>query len=485
MSLQRKFKFIVLIAVFFLPGTVGASSAAATVDFSKTHQKIDGFGGSSAWEGGFSDALMDVLYKNEANQLGLTILRCRIAWDGAWADEKANATKAKARGATVFATPWSPPESLKVYNGDKVAGHPEEHGSINTAKFSSFATWMKNFWTYCGETNIDIMSIQNEPDFKPDYESCTWTAQNFFDFCKNYAPAIGKPIMMPEGMDFNPAVSDATLSDSVAASHVTIVAGHLYGGAKSIFTYTKALNLKKPVWATEYNVNYSANQRMALAKQIFDCMNNEYSAYVYWWMNNTGNGIMSGATTPNGFGYILAQFSKWVRPGYFRVEATYNPQSGVYVLAFKGASNVIVAMNSAASSISQTFTFSGGQTVTSVQKYSSTASKNIADDGAITATNNSFTATLDAASVTTFVSPGTGVNIHYGNEYGQDAAEKQYRVSSSDVTTHFIYQLNGKRLFVPTMNEQTNQTPGIFIMPGTVEVGIGAGKVLHESKSKR
>lgn len=458
------FIFAFTFVVLLFSGSSYSSSPAVAVDFSKTHQYIDGFGGSSAWEGAFSDALMDVLYKNGANQLGLTILRCRIDPHAGWADEKSNAKKAKARGATVFATPWSPPESLKTNN------NVNNGGSVPSSKYASLVKWMKSFCDNLG-TDLDIFSIQNEPDFSPNYESCNYNGAAFLDFCKNWAPQIGKPIMMPEGMDFNPALSDPTLDDSVAASHVTIIAGHLYGGAKSIFKYTKALNLGKHVWATEYNVNYSAGQRMPLAKQIFECMNNEYSAYVYWWMTNTGNGIMAGATTPNGFGYILAQFSKWVRPGYYRVEATYNPQTDVYVTAFKGAHSVIVVMNQSSSSKSQTFNLSGA-TVTSIEKYTSSASKNIASDGTVAVTNNSFTATLDAQSVTTFVSTDSiqvGI-LPFKTEDGRYAIQNDnVAAGQSDAMAPFIYLINGKRLNVPGLNKPWSQVPGIYVLPGDVK----------------
>jgi glucuronoarabinoxylan endo-1,4-beta-xylanase len=437
---------------------------------------MDGFGGSSAWCGALSDAQMDVLYKNGPNQLGFTILRLRIDPDNTkWADEKSNATKGKARGATVFATPWSPPVSMKTVNN--VIG-----GAINTSKFADFAAWMKSFWTNAGEGNVDIMSIQNEPDFSPNYECCTWTAQNFLDFCKTYAPQIGKPIMMPEGMDFNPAVSDAALNDSVAASHITYVAGHLYGGAKSIFTYTKALDLKKHVWATEYNVNYSVSAGMDVAKQIFECMKNEYSAYVWWWMTYNGTNVVMKGTTPNGFGYIIAQFSKWVRPGYYRVEATYNPQTGVYVVAFKGTQVVVVVLNNATSSKSLTFNFSGA-TVTSLEKYTSSQSKNIASDGSVTVTNNSFSATLDAQSVTTFVSPGSGTEIiPFRSEDGKYGNEKAKIIGRSDAVAPCIYLANGKRGTLPVMNGSGNRAPGIYVVPGNALINLEKGKTLIDSK---
>lgn len=42
----------------------------------------------------------------------------------------------------------------------------------------------------------------------------------------------------------------------------------------------------------------------------------------------------------------MAQYSKWVRPGYVRIDATEQPASDVYVSAYKGDDKVvIVAIN--------------------------------------------------------------------------------------------------------------------------------------------
>src|SRR5271157_6376461 len=219
--MRKAIMFISSAAVFLLP--CEAWSATSTINFSTTHQIIDGFGGSSAWCGALSDAQMDALYGNAAGQVGFTILRLRIDPNNAWADEQSNAKKAKARGATVFATPWSPPPAYKTVNN--VVG-----GAINTAHFADFAAWMKSFWTAAGSANVDIMSLENEPDYSPNYECCSWTAQNFDDFCKTYAPQIGKPIMMPESMNYNYAVSNTALNDATAAANITYIGGHLYGG---------------------------------------------------------------------------------------------------------------------------------------------------------------------------------------------------------------------------------------------------------------
>jgi glucuronoarabinoxylan endo-1,4-beta-xylanase len=452
-------------------------SASVNVDFSKTYQTIDGFGGSSAWCGALSDAIMDGLYKNGSNQVGFTILRLRIDPSSSkWADEKSNATKAKTRGAMVFATPWAYPESLTTNNATI-------KGYINTAKFASVAAHLKSFWTYCGEGNVDIMSLENEPDYAQSitYEGCTWTAQNFLDFCKTYAPAIGKPVMLPESYHYDFKLSDPTLNDATAAANVTYVGGHLYGVSPK--TYTLAIDKGKHVWETEhYLSNDDASTCMTFAKELFDCMNCSFSAYVWWWMTydskDGGKDGLWANNAPNHRAWVLAQFSKWVRPGFVRVDATYSPQNGVNAVAFKGSTGyVIVVMNSNTSAQNVTFACSNA-TISSVNKYTSTQTKSGASEGVVAVTNNSFSASLDAQSVTTFVSTDGVLVINPSKGF----VNPNNSVTSKSAAGNFMYMVNGKRFNLQGTNESRSRASEIFVMPGNTYVNIGAGKSIQDSK---
>ena len=389
--------FLILVSGVLTPMlTFGQVS---TINFNNQHQKIDGFGGSSAWQGQLNTAELNTLFKNGAGQLGFNILRLRIDPTMAWAQEAANAKNAKALGATVFATPWTPPASMKT-NNNTVGGQ------LLTSSYAAYASYLNQFINYVGTNNIDIISLQNEPDFNPTYESCSWDAAQFHTFCLNNAGSIIKPVMMPESFHYDFTLSDPTLNDPAAAKNISYVGGHLYGVEPQ--TYTNAINLGKPVWMTEWNAtDYSSTGLMVLGKQILDCMYQNFNAYVYWWVAEAGNGVISSAGVPNGYGYIMAQFSKFVRPGYYRVDATYNPQSGVYVVAFKGDGNyVVVTVNNSTSSKTQQFALENG-TVANMTKYTTSISKNISDDGTVAVTGGTFTSTLDAQSVTTFVGTST------------------------------------------------------------------------------
>jgi glucuronoarabinoxylan endo-1,4-beta-xylanase len=467
MRTRQKIPVILYAAVLLFP--IPSYSATAAVNFSTTHQVIDGFGGSTAWSGALSDATMDALYKNGTGQIGLTILRSRIDPNKSWSQEKSNAQKAKARGATTFATPWSPPASMKTNN------NVNNGGSIKSTEWANYAAYLKEYIDYVGN-DLDIISLQNEPDWAPNYESCTWTATQFKDFCKNYASTLGRPVMMPEALGYNFSLSDPTLDDADAAKNISYMGGHLYGSPPK--KYTKALNLGKHVWETEhYYTNDNASSCMSTAKEIMDCMNCDFSAYVWWWMTySSGEGIYASGA-PNHRGWVIGQFSKWVRPGFYRVDATYNPQNGVYVTAFKGTQYVIVAMNNSSSTQSVTFTCSNAA-LTSVDKYTSSQSKNGASEGSITVTNNSFTTSLDAQSVATFVSTD-GVSIM--DPY-RGVEKPSGIVAPANAAAHFVYLINGKRFSLQGMNEPGSQAPGIFIMPGNIQAGNRAVKSLHVFK---
>ena len=179
-------------------------------------QTMDGFGFSSAWCGQLSTAKNNALY----NTLGFSLLRIRIDPNRYWTDETVNASAAHARGDKVLGTPWSPPASMKD-NTNVV------HGSLLPSQYAAYADYLNQAASSIG---LDYVSLQNEPDWNPDYEGCVWNGTQFRNFCASNAQVIIKPVVMPEASTSMIPMSDPTLNDPTAASHVSIVAGHFYGG---------------------------------------------------------------------------------------------------------------------------------------------------------------------------------------------------------------------------------------------------------------
>lgn len=424
------------------------NAQVAIIDVSKVKQVIDGFGASTAWHVQFTAAEADAAFKNEnSEQMGLSILRVRIApssteWPG-WADEKANAQKAKARGAIILASPWSPPTSLKTNNN--IIG-----GELKSESYSAYANHLKTFCTYLG--NVDVVSIQNEPNIEVGYESCNWTPTQLLSFCKNNASAIGKPVMAPEAFNFDKNYSDPILNDSVANAHVQYIGGHLYGA--TAYNYANAITKGKKVWMTEKYFNPDDIETcITMAKEITDCMYNNMNAYVWWYLRQPGCNLIEAGGKLKKKGFTMGQYSKFVRPGYNRVDATYQPKTKVYLVAFKGKNqNVVVVINQNKNAVSQAFSFKN-DTVLSVKKYVTSDSKNISDEGTLACVGNSFTDNLDAQSITTYVSSKipTGVSSYKSPEilfFPNPASDILQLSSVENVTSYQVFNLLGQPLII-------------------------------------
>jgi glucuronoarabinoxylan endo-1,4-beta-xylanase len=375
---------------------VPALKGTASVTMGTSRQMIDGYGCSTAWSGAISDANANGLFST----IGLSINRLRIDPNNSWSDELSNAKKATSRGAKVFATPWSPPASMKSNNN--VVG-----GTLKTGSYGAYASWLKSFGDYIknnGGPTLFCISVQNEPDYNPSYESCSYTGSTMRDFLNASGQNIGYPVMVPETVGSNTSFADAILNDGTAVGRVSFVGFHLYGATP--VNYSNALNKGKRVWMTEhYYDGRDMTTCMKAAKEINDCMANNYSGYVWWWAT-TANGsncyLVDGSGNPSKMGYILAMYAKYVRPGCWRVDAAYNPTTNVYVTAYKDWNSKlrIVALNTGTGSVSQSFSVSGSS-LGSMTVYRTDGSHNNSNLGTVSGT--SFTYTLSAQSVTTFV----------------------------------------------------------------------------------
>ena len=102
-------------------------------------------------------------------------------------------------------------------------------------------------------------------------------------------------------------------------------------------------------------------------------------------------------------GYVMAQYARYVRPGYSKISCTSNPTAGVYVTAYKsGSKMVIVAINQNSAITYQPFSYSG-ITVAGFNRYITSSSSNLAPSS-FAVSGGSFGINLPASSVTTLVS---------------------------------------------------------------------------------
>jgi glucuronoarabinoxylan endo-1,4-beta-xylanase len=409
---NMKLRMICTAVSAILLAAAAASAQTDAINFNTTYQTIRGFGTSTAWQPVLNSTQANNLFGVGAGQVGFTILRSRIdpsstTGGSNWATERSNAQQAQSINSQVivFATPWTPPAVWKS-NGSV------DDGTLNTADYDNFANYLNAFIAYetAGGVNLYAISVQNEPNFLPSYESCGYSGAQMDAWIAQEGGKINTKLMMPEADSFNTDMSDPTLNDSNAVGHVAIVAGHTYGVAP--FYYTNAKNKGKDVWMTETTYTPAAgssaqptiSDAIAAAELYHQSMAvAQYNAYVYWWTPLLLNG-----NSPNYYAYALGQYSKFVRPGYVMNGANNNPTSGVYVTSYSGSGKyVIVAVNANGGASNITFDISGA-TITSVTPYQTSASNQIAQLGAVSVSNDVFTYSLPGQSITTFVGTGGG-----------------------------------------------------------------------------
>lgn len=380
------------------PSELGSTTGYVYLD--STQQIISGFGGANLpqWIGDLTTQQTGEAFGNGPGQIGLTILRERVPYDSTYFYlEVPTAKLAESMGAEVFASPWTPPAWMK--SNDNIVG-----GMLDTNEYAAYAGHLKAFADYMSSNGAPLyaISVQNEPDASVSYESCDWNATQMLNFVKYNAPAIGVKIIMPESEDFNHALSDPTLDDPVAASHVAIIGGHIYGGG--IAPYPLAVSEGKQVWMTEHlNTDTTWSAVLGTALEINACMRADMNAYVWWYIRRF-YGLINESSVVTKRGYVMSQFARFIRPGYYRVSATAAPQTNVDVTAYKdGSTVVIVAVNNGSSAISQTFAVQNGSS-NSYTPYVTSTTQNCEQGKGISASGGIFTTTLDPSSVTTFVS---------------------------------------------------------------------------------
>jgi len=443
---MKKYRTILLGASFLL--LVGRPvQAASAIDMSTTHQTITGFGGMNfpRWIADLTTAQANAAFGNGTGQIGLSLLRISCSsTQSDWSKELPTAKIAAGLGANVFATPWSPPASMK--SNSNIVG-----GSLNTASYGAYATYLANFVSYMKTNGINLygISVQNEPDYLPSYESCEWTGTEIENFLKNNANVIPIKVIAAESFNYSKSMTDPSLNDAAAAANFAIVATHLYGASPS--TYPLAASKGKELWMTEHYTNSTTDANswpdaLGVAEEIQNCMNDSFNAYVWWYIRRS-YGLITEDGNVSKRGYCMAQFSKFIRPGFVRVDVPAAPSSGVTVSAYKnGGSLVVVLVNSNSSASSQSFTVSGA-TIPALTKYTTSGSKSVANDGSVAVSAGAFTVSLDAQSITTLV---------YTSTTALNDKEQQANSSAESANTpgdYEIFGITGARLGSVTIRQ--------------------------------
>jgi glucuronoarabinoxylan endo-1,4-beta-xylanase len=334
-----------------------------TINTDIIHQTIEGFGGANRiWGTQFLKPVeAKKAFGTNETDLGMSIFRVRIASDSTeWSFILESVKEAQNYDVKIFASPWSPPANLKSNNS--VVG-----GYLLPENYEAFKDYINSFVVYmaANEVNIYAISIQNEPDIEVSYESCDWSVTKMIEFLKNYGHLIeGTKIAAPESFNFNKWFTNALLNDADAVENFDIVAGHIYGGG--VGTFPVAEQKGKEIWMTEYLLNLNTgnsgaprwtfydnsaiwDESLTMLHTIHEAMINNWSAYIWWYIQRYYSFIGDGeeGTTKGEIlkrGYAFSHFSKYIRPGFVRVDESTNKPNDLEITAYEGNDQIVVVI---------------------------------------------------------------------------------------------------------------------------------------------
>lgn len=278
--------------------------------------------------------------------------------------------------------------------------------------YDEYAQYLNEFDSFMKNNGVDLhaISIQNEPDYADDWT--WWTPEEVLRFMKENAGTINTKVIAPESFSYVKKMSDPILNDPEALANMDILGAHLYGTHFDDFSYPlfKEKGAGKELWMTEVyypNSDMTSGDKwpeaLDVAHHIHHALaDGDFQAYVWWYIRRGYSPIAEDGTISKR-GYSMAHYSKFVRPGYVRVEATKNPEPDVYTSAYKGDDKVvIVAVNRGATEVNQNFTIQNGN-ISQVSSWVTNSDRNMVSEPDINASEGSFSAQLPAQSVTTFV----------------------------------------------------------------------------------
>jgi glucuronoarabinoxylan endo-1,4-beta-xylanase len=416
------------------------SGPVATINWSTTYQTMDGFGASNIGQGNAANAYDSIAFQT----LGLSLLRTSVPDDGSCTSVGyacanggggGNVTDMQAcvaNGCRVWTTGFDPTAAYST-NGSTNCVDNRGGGTLSSAHYQDYANYLSNYIAsvqqYYG-IRLYAVSPQNEPNVCESYGSSLWPDWLFDTFIRDYLgptlQANGQSSTFIMCCEDDPNVADFTdicMKDSACASYVK---GNDYHNYKNVTT-SNAYGVPH-FWQTETGgftwggPNASgctqgdwcptiADGMMWAGIYDRDIVTSGVTGWDYFRItaavgDNTNGDLINNSTGEVSIrAYMLGNYSKYVRPGWVRIDATHAPQSGVTVTAYKsGSSFAIVATNQNTSAVGQSFTFNGVSPSSATPTITS-ATQMLQSLTPVSISGGSFSYSLPAQSVITFHNP--------------------------------------------------------------------------------
>jgi len=368
--------------------------AVINVELTSVKQKIEGFGGNGAFYEGWLSAhpQKEEIYSTIFGGLGTSIYRIRNSYETGYYPEdmqrQAEAIQAAeislGHPVKIMISSWSPPKYLKS-NGNEVGGtlaRQDPYGPkdpTNPYKYDEFAEWWVNSLIAYEDLGITAtyISIQNEPSLNLPYPCCVFTKNETVDWA-GHDSAVDAVFQQLSTMEEPPNILGPDTVHTYRArqyidAHSDLTqfygyAHHLYGmgvgetqedrfdNPDSFIPEMQSFRDKygyKSIFQTEYcRIKDSDGFREAIntAKHIHNSLVEEnvaaYMVYGLFWpkIDEDGLGLVlidnPGTTSDPGYTiqdtyYALKHYSKFIQPGYSRINITNPNVSGLRASAFK------------------------------------------------------------------------------------------------------------------------------------------------------
>ena len=343
-----------------------------------------------------------------------------------WFDQQA---KAQYGVTNVFADAWSAPGFMKTNNSADNGG--QVCGVTGTSCGSgdwrqAYANYLVQYAKDYANAGVPLTYIgpSNEPDFSAGYDSMTMTPAQMANLLDVVGPTVlnsGLPTRVEccaaTGWPVAGQYASAIESNPTALADTAVLTGHGYSGEPT----SPLPGWTKPAWETEWygtdnpwDASWddgTADSGFTWAQRIYQGLTGaNLSAYLFWWGTSTGNesliDLQGNSVSASSRLWAFGNYSRFVRPGAVRIGAS-SSSGAVDLSAFKNTDGTvaIVALNTGSGADPITYSLSGTGTANGarVTPYLTNSSASIAAQGATAVSNGSFTATIPARSLVTYV----------------------------------------------------------------------------------
>jgi glucuronoarabinoxylan endo-1,4-beta-xylanase len=339
--------------------------------------------------------------------------------------------EAKKRGCTRFlSSAWSAPAWMKSNNNSY-------SGEIKKEMYQPYADYLATYvLEYKKRYGLDIYAISpsNEPGYIPKehYASMNWGSSQMAKFLRENliptfaAKGITAEIVVDEHNNWSDNGINEILSDAVCDKGIHTVAAHAYAVTTAPYMdiglrtgrFNTALRQGKKIWQTEVSAGdpniTNMNDGVYWARVLHTHMiEDNVSAWLYWWgaaTTKTRGSLISIDAEQKKYQlskrfFTIGHYSRFVRPGFRRVDANPNPATNTFLSAYidpTGKRLVCVAINDDAVAHPLTLQCGGfkGTTCTPIRTSDTETHARLAS---IPAVNGQFEVTTAPLSVTTFV----------------------------------------------------------------------------------